>query len=352
VEQIDDLPPMPVIFGKTEAMRTLADRLPRIAQSPVPVLILGESGTGKEVVARLMHNASKRRTADFVKVCCPAIPVSLLESELFGYEKGAFTGAYRTKRGRVEQADNGTLFLDEIGDLDASLQVKLLQLLQDGVFMRVGGQGEQKVDIRLLSASNQDLRNHSGAGHFRLDLFYRINAFTVELPPLRKRIADLPVLISYFLDNYASKFGVPVKPLSRDALRIMENYEWPGNIRELENVIRSYVVMGTEDAIESELLSVSSHWLSPEVQFEPNVSLKEITKTAVHGLERQIILKALRNNDWNRKNTAKSLKISYRSLLYKMRDAGFTTVGAEANRELVRETCGPAELNDEVAGSR
>ena len=345
MELIDDLPPSSVIFGKTEAMRLLAERLSRIAQSPVPVLILGESGTGKEVLARLIHISSKRRSDAFVKLCCPAIPASLLESELFGYEKGAFTGAYRTKRGRVEQADHGTLFLDEIGDLDLGLQAKLLQLLQDGAFMRVGGQAEHKVDIRLLSASNKDLRNHGGTGRFRIDLFYRINAFTVELPPLRQRTVDLPLLIDYFLQSYARKFGLESKPLSRDALRIMENYEWPGNIRELENVIRSYVIMGTEEAIETELLAVSSNWLSSEIHFEPNLSLKEITKNAVQGLERQIILKALRNNDWNRKNTAKSLKMSYRSLLYKMRDAGFTTVGTEASRELVRETYGPA-VND------
>ena len=346
LEQIDQLPPLLVIFGKNDAMRNLAERLPRIAESPIPVLILGESGTGKEVVARLIHASSNRRTAPFVKLCCPAIPVHLLESELFGYEKGAFTGAYSTKRGRVEQADHGTLFLDEIGDLDASLQAKLLQLLQDGRFSRIGGQGERKVDIRLLSATNQDLQANSETGHFRADLFFRINAFTVELPPLRQRLGDLPLLIDYFLERYARKFGQKIRPLSRDAVRIMENYNWPGNIRELENVIRTYVIMGTEEAIEAELLSLSDHRVNTEIQLDPGVSLKVITKNAVQNLERQIILRTLRNNDWNRKSTAKCLKISYRSLLYKMRDAGFATGGRNSGVQLNSEVFRRASSED------
>jgi two-component system response regulator AtoC len=312
-----------MIFGKNEGMQMLSERLPCIAESPIPVLILGESGTGKEVLARWIHASSDRRSAPFVKLCCPAIPASLLETELFGYEKGAFTGAYGTKRGRVELADQGTLFLDEIGDLDTGLQAKLLQLLQDGTFSRIGGRGDRRINLRLLSATNQDLRANSEQRRFRLDLFFRINAVTVELPPLRQRISDLPALTGYFLDIYARKFRQNVRPLSHDAVRIMENYHWPGNIRELENVIRSYVIMGTEEAIAAELLSVSGNWLSAEVQLDKDVSLKKITKNAVQNLERQIILKVLRNNNWNRKETAKSLKISYRSLLYKMRDAGF-----------------------------
>jgi two-component system response regulator AtoC len=322
-----------VIFGKTETMRTLSERLSRIAESPIPVLILGESGTGKEIIAQLIHSQSDRRTTPFLKLCCPAIPTSLLETELFGYEKGAFTGAYGTKRGRIEQADHGTLFLDEIGDLDASLQAKLLQVLQDGKFSRIGGQGERKVDIRLMSATAQDLRSSSELGRFRLDLFFRINAFTVQLPPLRQRICDLPVLINYFLDVYSQKFGQAVKPLSRGTFRVMESYEWPGNMRELENVIRSYVIMGTEEAIEDELLAVTSGSLKTELQFEPGLSLKQMRRHAVKYLERQILLKALRHNAWSRAKTAKSLKISYRSLLYKMRDAGFTPPMRDSSAE-------------------
>jgi two-component system response regulator AtoC len=337
LDQIDQLPPLPVIFGKNEVMRKLSERLPRIAESPIPVLLLGESGTGKDILARLIHLSSNRSAAPFVKLCCPAIPASLLETELFGYEKGAFTGAYANKRGRVEGADHGTLFLDEIGDLDASLQAKLLQLLQDGRFTRVGGLVDRKVDIRLLSATNQDLRTHSEQGRFRLDLFFRINAFTVSLPPLRQRICDLPILIDYFLETYTSKFGQKVKPLSRDAMRLMESYDWPGNIRELENAIRSYVIMGTEDAIEAELLSFPGMWINAEIQFDPNASLKEITRNAVLSLERKIILKALRHNAWSRKKTAKSLKISYRSLLYKMRDAGLNSAGSDSGHEPMNE---------------
>jgi len=346
VDRIDQLPPAPVIFGKTEAMRTLSERLPRIAASPIPVLILGESGTGKEVMAQRIYSQSNRRTTAFVKLCCPAIPASLLESELFGYEKGAFTGAYGNKRGRIEQADHGTLFLDEIGDLDASLQAKLLQVLQDGTFSRIGGQSERKVDIRLMSATNHDLRSSSAQGHFRLDLFFRINAFTVQLPPLRQRICDLPVLIDYFLDVYSRKFGQSVKPLSRGTFRVMEGYEWPGNMRELENVIRSYVIMGTEEAIENELLTVFSSSLKSEPQFEPGLSLKQITKHAVQNLERQIIFKALRSNDWNRAKTAQSLKISNRSLLYKMRDAGFTRLMRDPRPEPTTEQSVTLDVND------
>jgi len=334
LDHINQLPPLPVIFGTNDAMRTISDRLPRIAESTIPVLILGESGTGKEVLAQLIHSYSGRRTAPLVKLCCPAIPPQLLESELFGYERGAFTGAYNTKRGRVEQADRGTLFLDEIGDMEPGLQAKLLQLLQDGKFTRIGGQGERKVDIRLLSATNQDLRANSATGRFRLDLFFRLNTFTVELPPLRQRIGDLPILIDYFLGHYAQKFGQVVRPLSRNAVRVMENYNWPGNIRELENVIRSYVIMGTEEAIEAELLSLSDRLVNTEIQLDPDLSLKDITKNAVQTLERQIILKTLRNHDWNRKSTAKSLKISLRSLFYKMRDAGFTTLARSSGADL------------------
>ncbi len=343
MDQSDQLPPLPVIFGKNEIMQKLSERLSRIAESSIPVLILGESGTGKEIMARLIHHSSHRSAVPLVKFCCPAIPASLLETELFGYEKGAFTGAYSTKRGRVEGADRGTLLLDEIGDLDGGLQAKLLQLLQDGHFTRVGGLGERKVDIRLLSATNQDLRANSEQGRFRLDLFFRINSFTVELPPLRERICDLPVLIDYFLETYTSKFSLNVKPLSRNTMRFMESYDWPGNIRELENAIRSYVIMGTEDAIESEMLSFPGMRINAEIQFDPNTSLKDITRNAVQSLERKIILKALRYNAWSRKETAKSLKISYRSLLYKMRDAGFNTAGSPTGPELVDDVYRPGE---------
>ena len=202
-----DLPPTEVIFGQTPLMAVAREKLERVAETTVPVLLQGESGTGKEIFAKLLHAYSNRSKDAWVKVACPAIPHSLIESELFGYEKGAFTGAYATKRGRVELAHMGTLFLDEVGDLDMSVQAKLLQMLQDGSFMRVGGQESRKVNTRLVSAASANLRQQAEEGSFRLDFFFRINAVTIELLPLRQRIADLPMLIDYFLDGTRKHFA-------------------------------------------------------------------------------------------------------------------------------------------------
>jgi two-component system response regulator AtoC len=308
-------------------MRRIQEKLAMLANTPVPVLILGESGTGKDVLARLLHRSSSAAAGTFVKLSCPAIPASLLETELFGYEKGAFTGAYGTKRGRVEMAHKGTLFLDEIGDLDGGLQSKLLQLLQDGTYCRVGGHEERRVSIRIISATNRDLQEQVQTGHFRQDLFYRINALTIELPPLRQRIVDLPELIDYFLAIYAAKFARILNPLSSETVTLLKHYHWPGNIRELENVIRRYAIFGTEESITSELMNAEdAPTINTEVTIDPDVSLKEITQRVLVELEREIILKVLKANDWNRKRTAESLKISYRSLLYKMRDAGFPLI--------------------------
>jgi two-component system, NtrC family, response regulator AtoC len=333
----DHLPPEEVIFGNSEAMRLLSEKLPKIANSSVPVLILGESGTGKEVFARLIHQWSDRHRRPLVKVCCPAIPTSLLETELFGYERGAFTGAYGTKRGRIELAAEGTLFLDEIGDLDSSLQAKLLRLLQDGTFCRVGGEGERRINIRLLTATNRDLRTETDSGHFRIDLFHRINAFTIELPPLRQRTTDLPALIDHFLRIYAAKFSQPIMPLSSNTIKLLERHIWPGNIRELENMIRSYVVMGDEEAILDGLVTDKRGRINAEIEFDSSLSLKQITKRAVQDLEYQIILKVLQANDWNRKRTSETLKISYRSLLYKMREAGFNAGAADDGGDELQE---------------
>ena len=201
-----NLPPLEIIFGKTAAMQAVRNKLERVAETDVPVLIQGESGTGKEICVRLLHAFSMRARGSLVKVSCPAIPHSLLETELFGYEKGAFTGAMSTKLGRVEQSHNGTLFLDEVGSLDLAVQSKLLQVLQDGTFVRVGGHEPRSIATRLVSASNSDLRNQVEEDTFRLDFLFRINAVTINLPPLRQRIADLPILIDYFIDHYAKVF--------------------------------------------------------------------------------------------------------------------------------------------------
>jgi two-component system response regulator AtoC len=322
-----NLPPLDIIFGKTAAMQAVRTKLERVAETDVPVLIQGESGTGKELCVRLLHAFSMRARGSLVKVSCPAIPHSLLETELFGYEKGAFTGALTTKLGRVEQAHMGTLFLDEVGSLDLGVQSKLLQVLQDGTFVRVGGHEPRTIATRLVSAANGDLRSQVEDGTFRLDFLFRINAVTINLPPLRQRIADLPVLIDYFIEHYAKIFHSTPELLSKSAVRLMQNYHWPGNIRQLENLIRSYVLIGSEEALVTEIMPETPRsGIVTEIDLSEPISLKNITKKATQDLERQIILKVLQENSWNRQKTAKWLQISYRSLLYKLSEVGMPEV--------------------------
>jgi two-component system response regulator AtoC len=296
------------------------EKLERVADTTVPVLLQGESGTGKEIFAKLLHARSNRSKSAWVKVTCPAIPHSLIESELFGYEKGAFTGAYTTKRGRVELAHQGTLFLDEVDGLDTTIQAKLLQVLQDGTFARVGAQESRKVNTRLVCTANGNLRQKIDDGSFRLDFFYRINAVTFDLPPLRERVADLPMLIDYFLRLHAKAYRVEPKPLSREITNLMQRYGWPGNIRQLENMIRGYVLIGNEEALATDLTPAIPTGIIPEIDLANPVSLKEITRAARRGLEREIMLKVLQVNGWSRRKTAKWLNISYRSLLYKLQE--------------------------------
>jgi two-component system response regulator AtoC len=305
-------------------MQLIRRKLEMIAKTNVPVLVQGESGTGKELCARLIHGTSERAVGEMVKVSCPAIPQGLIETELFGYEKGAFTGAHSTKRGRLEQAHGGTLFLDEVGSLDIGVQSKLLQVLQDGSFMRVGGHETRTIQTRVVSVANRDLRDQVADGSFRLDFLYRINAVTIQLPPLRERAEDMPQLVEYLTSFHARAFHVNPTPLSRNAVRLMQKYDWPGNIRQLDNLIRSYVLMGSEEALIAELVDEekpASRAVS-DVDVSQPISLKLVTRKATHELERQIILKVLKANNWNRQKTAKWLKISYRSLLYKLNDVG------------------------------
>jgi two-component system response regulator AtoC len=313
-------------------MAAARERLEKIAATTVPVLLQGESGTGKDIFARLVHALGNRASHSFVKVTCPAIPHTLIESELFGYEKGAFTGAYATKRGRVELAHMGTLFLDEVGGLDMSIQAKLLQVLQDGSFMRVGGQETRSVKTRLVCAANEDLRQQTEDGNFRLDFFYRINAVTIELPPLRDRAADIPKLIDYFLAVHSKAYRLEPKPLSQGITRMMQRYNWPGNIRQLENLIRGYVLMGDEESLAADLVPLAAKGIVPEIDLANPISLKEITKAATRGLEREIILKVLQANGWSRRKTAKWLNISYRSLLYKLQESEVNRVSARARK--------------------
>jgi two-component system, NtrC family, response regulator AtoC len=316
------LPPASIIFGSSPAMQAIHQKVEKVASSGVPILIQGDSGTGKGVLARYIHNRSAATDASFVKVNCAAIPGALLESELFGYEKGAFTGAYSTKAGRVEQAHEGTLFLDGIDEIDMSLQAKLLQLLQDAQFSRIGGQEDIHVKLRVICATNRDLEQKIAQGRFRRDLFYRINVVNIQLPSLRARSGDIGSLVAHFLNAHRTRHNIQIRPLSQAAMKLLEKHPWPGNIRELENLIERYVILGSEDAVSSELLSwEQSHALS-EIPADGQIHLKKVTRQAVHELERKIILSVLEANRWNRKRTATALKISYRALLYKIRRAG------------------------------
>ncbi len=322
VQPLGDFPPENIIFGRTEAMQTVRDRLSRLAGANVPVLIHGESGTGKDIIARMIHAASPWRNGPWVKVNCPAIPGTLLESELFGYEKGAFTGAFGAKPGRVELAHRGTLFLDEISELDLGLQSKLLQLLQDGQFCRIGAQEDKKVEVRVVCATNRKLEQEIENGTFRSDLFYRINVVNVYLPPLRERAEDIPELVNYFLEHYNRKYNCRARALSLQLMSVLRKYHWPGNVRELENLIKRYVILGNEEVISSDLKPRETDLFNADIPMDGQISLKKLTRQAVRELERKVILKVLQSNHWNRKMTAKTLGISYRALLYKIRDAG------------------------------
>src|ERR1022692_4658974 len=254
-QSLGEIPPDNIIFGHSEVMQSVRTRLSKVAAANVPVLITGESGTGKDIIARLLHAYSPWAKGPFVKVNCPAIPGTLLESELFGYEKGAFTGAYGSKPGRVEMAHRGTLFLDEISELDPALQSKLLQLLQDGQFCRIGAQEDKKVEVRIVCATNRLLEVEIENGTFRQDLFYRINVVNLQMPPLRERRGDIEDLVHYFLEYYNRKYNCRARPISAELLTALQKYHWPGNIRELENLIKRYVILGNEEGISSELVA-------------------------------------------------------------------------------------------------
>ncbi len=335
VEQNFDLPPESVIFGSSEAMKKVQRDLAMIVSADVPVLIQGPSGTGKEIIAKLIHRNSPLAKGPYVKVNCPAIPDALLESELFGYEKGAFTGAYTSKPGLIALADRGTLFLDEIGELSLGLQSKLLQVLQDGKFSRIGAQEDTRSEARVICATNRNLKQEIAAGNFREDLFYRVNVVNVTLPSLRERSADIPELVEYFREHFNMAYNRKTPPLSASLLRLLQGYQWPGNIRQLENLIKRYVILGTEACITADLAEPAASGFEFEIPQEGPVPLKKITNQAVRRLEREIILKVLQNTHWNRRRAAEALKISYRALLYKIRDSGLSP-----NRAAVRNMPG------------
>jgi two-component system response regulator AtoC len=320
-----------LLFGQSERMADVREFVERVADTDATVLVRGESGTGKELVARALHARSLRRNGPFVKVNCAALPTELLESELFGFEKGAFTGALQQKPGKFEFANNGTMFLDEIGDISAPLQAKLLQVLQDGVFSRLGGHGDVRVDVRVITATNRDLETLVAQGAFREDLYFRLNVLAIRVPSLRERREEIPGLTEYFLKKYSVEYHRPVPAVSAELERRFMEYDWPGNVRQLENLIKRMVVLASDVPILAEVQSparvcaISPRLLAPPAALRAGterVSLKEIGRTASREAERELILQILTRTRWNRKAAAALLGVSYKALLYKIKDNG------------------------------
>jgi two-component system, NtrC family, response regulator AtoC len=341
-------PPGPLYFGFSPAMRELQTMVKLVARSETPVLIQGETGSGKEMLARHVHANSPRAQRPFVKLNCAALPSELVESELFGYERGAFTGAFQRKIGMFEIADGGTLLLDEIGDMDFKLQAKLLQVLQDHEFQRLGGKETVRVDVRVIAATHNDLERSIAAGTFRQDLYYRLNVVTLHVPPLRDRKEDIVPLADFLLDKHSPDDLAPeITPALQQALLL---HDWPGNVRELENVIRKLTVIRDPGTIAQELNARAARKTMPaqpvsDLSVRPDPLpgtapiLEQVTR-AKQQAETEAILAALNTTHWNRKKAAALLKIDYKALLYKMKKLGVDgspamdfarAVGAEIN---------------------
>ena len=304
-------------------MVRIRQQILQIAPVDVPVFICGESGVGKEVVSRMIHLRSKRRNQAFVKVNCAALPGELLESELFGFEQGAFTGAVRAKPGKFELANKGTIFLDEIAEMSTHLQAKLLHVLQDHQYSRLGGRHMMETDVRVLAATNVDVQEAMKTGRFREDLYYRLSVLSILVPPLRERTAEIPLLIHHFLEKYSEKFGKPAIEPSKHLLDAALNYPWPGNLRELENFVKRYVILEDDEGSLRELIEMSSARLRTSPRQEPALPRQQGLKALVRGLkdeaEMEAIADTLEKTRWCRKDAAKMLGISYKALLYKMR---------------------------------
>ncbi len=316
------------------AMEEVRKQVSLVANIDVPVLLLGESGTGKEVIARLIHKQSSRAHRTFMKVNCTALPVELLESELFGYEAGAFTGARQAKPGKFECCHKGTLLLDEIAEMPIPPQAKLLHVLQDGEFSRLGSTSTVRVDVRVLAATNIDIQQAIESRRFRSDLYYRLNAFTIHLPPLRERKQDIPVLLNYFLTTWADLYGRPRPQVSTRLLDVCLNHSWPGNVRELENFVKRFLILGDEDQLLSHLdAGAGGNIVQLETARRANSGecndLKSLVRSLKQEAEREAILRALEQAQGSRKETAKILKISLRALQYKIRQYG---IDQPANR--------------------
>lgn len=310
-------------------MVRIRQQILQIAPVDVPVFICGESGVGKEVVARMIHLRSKRRNQPFVKVNCAALPGELLESELFGFEQGAFTGAVRAKPGKFEMANKGTIFLDEIAEMPVHLQAKLLHVLQDHQYSRLGGRHLVETDVRVLAATNVDVQDAMKTGKFREDLYYRLNVLSIVVPPLRERTAEIPLLFQHFLAKYSEKFGKTAQIPSKHLLDAALNYPWPGNLRELENFVKRYVILEDDEGSLRELVEMSASRPRTSPRHEAPVQREQGLKALVRGLkdeaEMEAIADALEKTRWCRKDAAKMLGISYKALLYKMRQFNLDT---------------------------
>jgi two-component system, NtrC family, response regulator AtoC len=297
------------MIGRSPAMSQIYKTIGRVAASDASVLITGETGTGKELAANLIHQNSGRRNGPLVKVNCAALPETLIESELFGHEKGAFTGAVAQRKGRFELAHKGTIFLDEVGEITLPVQKKLLRVLQEGEIERVGGTGIVKVDVRVLAATNRDLLEEVKAGNFREDLYYRLNVINIRMPPLRERRADIPVLIEHFLDKYRYKAGAPPTKISEDALELLEKYDWPGNVRQLENEIERAVVLSQGSVITSHNLNLSQHGIPTQLDLATRVRNREALRAVLAEVERVMLFEALRQSDGDEEEAARRLDL-------------------------------------------
>ncbi len=304
-------------------MLKIRQQILQIAPVDVPIFISGESGVGKEVVARMVHLRSKRQHQAFIKVNCAALPGELLESELFGFEQGAFTGAVRAKPGKFELANKGTIFLDEIAEMSPHLQAKLLHVLQDGQYSRLGARAVVNVDVRVLAATNMDVKEAMKTGRFREDLYYRLNVLSLHIPPLRERITEIPLLFRHFLVKYSEKYQKQAPDPSKALLEAAARYPWPGNLRELENFVKRYVILEDDAGSFRELLEMTGQQQRMPVQAEAPPPKEQGLKALVRGLkdeaEMEAIAGALEKTNWCRKDAARMLGISYKALLYKMR---------------------------------
>ncbi len=321
------------LVGQSVEMHAIFSVIEKVADTPSTVLITGESGTGKELVAKALHEQSSRKNQPFIKINCAAIPKTLMESELFGYEKGAFTGATSSKPGRFELADGGTLFLDEIGEIPVEMQVKLLRAIQESEFERVGGLKTIKVDVRLITATNRDLEQEIQRGNFREDLFYRLNVVPLQIPPLRKRTGDIPMLVQHIIKKFNERLKKSITGVSDEALAALEAHNWPGNIRELENVLERTILFCKGDRIERADLQLGSAGQEAANQSQPvpvvddddeggeiSGSLKEVVRAETARVERELIVKALEETGGNVTQAARLLKISRKSLQMKMKE--------------------------------